>query len=317
MITSSFFKKILRTFLVIPVCLFLVSEVWPIAHAMAGEKNYHRLIVLGDPHLPGENFTAKENVIKEINSWNDVDMVVVMGDLCEELGAPEEYDSAKQFFSKLQKPVWFIAGNHDYLYEDYKSPKGTKIKGSSGSREAKLRRFKEKFALSSVYYSRKVGNYLLVFLSPDSLHSKNLTSISDTQLDWLQSELDGNKGVPTIIFFHAPLKGTLYNYNQTVNTKNFIAQPYEKIREIILRHHQIFLWVSGHTHTPVTNESFNSAVNIFEKQVTNIHNANINRQPIWTNSLYLFPDKILVKTYDHTNGGWLANMERTIAPDHK
>jgi hypothetical protein len=79
MITSSFFKKTLWTFLVIPVCLLLVSEVWPIAHAMAGEKNYHRLIVLGDPHLPGGNFTAKENVIKEINLWNDVDMVVVMG----------------------------------------------------------------------------------------------------------------------------------------------------------------------------------------------------------------------------------------------
>ncbi len=195
MITSRFVKKIFWTFLGTLLCLFVVSEVLPIAQVLASEKDYNRLLVLGDPHLPGENITGKVNMVKEINSWNDVNGVVVMGDVCEDLGTREEYDSARQFFSKMQKPVWFIAGNHDYFYADYKSPKGTRIKGSLGSREAKLRLFKETFGLPSVYYSKKVGNYLLVFLSPDSLYSDNLTWISDAQLNWLQSELAGNKGL--------------------------------------------------------------------------------------------------------------------------
>jgi 3',5'-cyclic-AMP phosphodiesterase len=317
MITFQFFKKYFWTFLGILLCLFIVSEVLPIAPALASERNYQRLVILGDPHLPGEYLNGKENTVKDINSWNDVESVVVLGDICEDLGTREEYDSAKQFFSKMQKPVWAINGNHDYIYEDYKSPKGTRIKGSLGSREAKLKLFKETFALPNVYYSKKVGNYLLVFLSADSLYSDNLTWMSDAQLNWLQSELTANKGLPTIIFYHAPLKGTLQNYNKTVNTEHFIAQPHDKIREIISGNHQVFLCVSGHTHTPATNESFNSAVNIFEKQVTNIHNANINRQTIWTNSLYLYPDKTHIKTYNHSTGEWLANMERTIVPGQK
>jgi len=34
------------------------------------------LVILGDPHLPGKNVTEKEKVIKTINSWEDVDILL-------------------------------------------------------------------------------------------------------------------------------------------------------------------------------------------------------------------------------------------------
>jgi len=77
---------------------------------------------------------------------------------------------------------------------------------------------------------------------------------------------------------------------------------------------QIFLWVSGHTHTPATNESFASGINLYEKQVTNIHNGDMNRGTIWTNSLYLYPDKVVIKTFNHKKGVWMENTERIIIP---
>ena len=311
------FNKSLWLFLSIFFSLSASVSKLPIAQASAYEKDYHRLVMIGDPHLPGESISAKEDVVKDINSWNDVDRVVVLGDICSELGTSDEYAYAKQFFSKVQKTIYFITGNHDYIYEDQKSLKGSKVKGSSASRKAKLQLFKETFGLSGVYYSKKVGNYLLVFLSPDDLSSDYLAKMSNSQFDWLRSELAGNRETPTMIFFHAPLKGTLHNYNENANTENFIAQPHEKIRETILDNPQIFLWISGHMHTPATNESFNSPINIYEKQVTNIHNANINRNTIWTNSLYLYPDKVVVKTYNHKKGGWMGEMERIIVPTRK
>jgi hypothetical protein len=40
----------------------------------------------------------------------------------------------------------------------------------------------------------------------------------------------------------------------------------------------------------------------------------MNRETIWTNSLFLYPDKIVVKTYDHKRGAWLPDFDRTLLP---
>ncbi len=99
-----------------------------------------------------------------------------------------------------------------------------------------------------------------------------------------------------------------------MNTPNFVAQPVERIRELILAHPQIFLYVSGHMHVPATNESFASPVNLYEGRVTNIHNTDLQRKWPWTNVLYLYPDKVVVRTYDHMRKSWLSDLERAILP---
>jgi 3',5'-cyclic AMP phosphodiesterase CpdA len=273
-------------------------------------KAYYHLLILGDPHLPGRNIVGKENVIHRINSWDDVDTVIAVGDICEDLGTEDEYAAAKTFFGKLNKPLLAIAGNHDYIYSSVRTPEGRRTRGKAVSREAKLRKFCETFKLPSIYYSQRAGRYLLIFLSPDS--SGHLTEMSARQIGWLRSELERDKNSPTILFFHAPLKGTLRGYNSLVNTPDYIAQPYDKIHEILMQYPQVFAWVSGHTHTSPTEESYASPVNVYANRVTNIHNTDMNRELIWTNSLFLYHDKILVKTYQHKEGNWLPEIERTI-----
>lgn len=290
------------------------------------EKNYSHIVVLSDLHLPGRNIPLKEEVIDTIDSWPDVDMIVLLGDICEEFGTVEEYAYAKKFLDQLNKPLYPIVGNHDYLYED--NIPGKHVKASYTIRKKKLQRFKETFSLQEVFYSKRIGGYLLIFLSTDDLHSDNLTEISGKQIDWLQSELSKNKDIPTIIFFHAPLKGTLMGNNKYVGDDKHIAQPNRKIRKIILENAQIFLWISGHYHIAPTNVNFNHKVNIYEQQVVNIHNCDMDGRSnlseadyggkghsnIWTNSLYLYPDKVMVKTYDHKKNRWLEELKREIKP---
>jgi len=67
-------------------------------------------------------------------------------------------------------------------------------------------------------------------------------------------------------------------------------------------------------HTPPTNENYASEINLYEKQVTNIHNCDMNRATIWTNSLYLYPDKVSVRTFNHKTGAWVEKLDRTIIP---
>jgi predicted MPP superfamily phosphohydrolase len=284
----------------------------------------YRLVVLSDPHLPVREHAvkssakqqkiieAKNKVIEDINGWEDIRQVVVLGDIVADLGTEKENDYAAQYFSKFNKPLSFIAGNHDYIYEDTLSPEGKRVRGDASYRERKLDIFKQTFSLPEVFYSQKLGNYFLLFLSVDSLDSRYLAQISERQLTWLRGELAKNTAMPTIVFFHAPLKGTVSNYNATVNGPNFIAQPEQAIAEIINSNPQIFLWVSGHNHTPATNPDFASATNVFAGRVTNVHNADMDRETIWTNSLYLYPDKVMIKTFDHKKGTWIDAIERTI-----
>jgi Icc protein len=313
------------------VFVFIASPIAsPEAQEPAGEKSYYRITIFSDIHLPGRNVPFKQKVVETVNSWVDVDMVVGLGDLCEEFGTAEQYDYVKKFFSQLNKPFCPIVGNHDYLYEDSNIP-GKHVKASYSIRKKKLLRFKDAFGLQEVFYSKKVGNYLLIFLSIDDLYSDNQTEISGDQLKWLQAELSKKKEIPTIIFFHAPLKGTIMGEHKwLVNDKN-IAQPEKKMRKIILDNPQIFIWVSGHWHLAPTNASFNHKVNVYEDRVLNIHNCDMDGRSwlsendhqakahdnIWTNSLYLFPDKVVVKTYDHKNDCWLKDLEREISIPQK
>ena len=294
--------------LIVSLMVFLLNGV----AVDASERAYHHLVVLGDPHLPGDKIKIKEQVIATINTWDDVDMAVAVGDICEERGTDEEYAAAKEFFAKLKKTLYPIMGNHDFLYADNLDAKGKKYKAVTETREAKLNKFRDTFGLKEISYSTMAGNYLLVFLSPDS--SGHLAEISQKQVDWLKSDLKNHRNQPTILFFHAPLEGTLRTYNKNANSPNFVAQPTEKIRDLLIGNPQVFLWVSGHTHTSPKEESFASAINIYEEKVTNIQNTDMQRETIFTNSLFLYPDKVIVKTYNHKKGEWLPEFQRTILP---
>jgi hypothetical protein len=175
---------------------------------------------------------------------------------------------------------------------------------------AKLDTFRKTFGLSD-YFSKKILEpYLLLFLSAD--HSDFLSGVSPRQLSWLRHELAEHRKKPTIIFFHGPLRNTLRTYRGFINTPNFIAQPHEELDVILKENPQIFLWVSGHTHTSPWEESYAHPVNLYGGRVTNIHNKDMNRGTIWTNSLFLYPDRVEVKTYNHMDATWVPYLERTI-----
>lgn len=297
-------------------------------NASMESNGYYRIVVMGDPHLPvrvrevknpdkqQRIIQAKNKVIDDINGWEDVDEIAVLGDIAAQFGIESEYAFAKQYFDRLEKLVSVISGNHDYVYEDGFAATGKFIHNNADGRQRKLNRFKEIFGLNSLYYRHQTGRYQLIYLSPDSLTSRYLTEMSEAQIEWLNKELAQYSSYPTIIFFHAPLKDTLFTYNKSVNTPDFITEPEKTIDTIIRDNKQIVLWVSGHTHTPATNKSYASTeVNTYDSHVRNIHNSDMDRETIWTNSLYLYTDKIVIRTYNHHTQQWEEALDRTIAID--
>ena len=284
----------------------------PCPGAEATKSPYRHLVILGDPHLPGKHLAQKEQVRATINSWRDVDMVIAVGDICDEYGTKAEYAAARAFFARLNKPLAVVAGNHDYLYETPSWPGGGGYKHATRAiQEEKLQLFRQTFGLPVHHYSRTIGGYHLLFLSTD--HESFTTGMSDEQTSWLRTELERHPRTPTIIVFHGPLQGTQYAFKRYINRPHAVAQPEEAIHALLLANPQVFLWVSGHTHTPPTEESYASPVNVYAGQVTNIHNTDMKREAIWTNSLFLYPDKVVVRTFNHQQGAWHPELERAIA----
>jgi len=300
----------------------------------APERRYFRIVVLSDVHLPGNILRQKEKAFARINSWPDVDLVAVTGDIVATGGDAAQYAFARGFFRELNKPVAMMGGNHDYIYPDsfaINTATGHHQKETSPeARRRKLERFKTTWRLPEIFYSRQAGNYLLVFLTPDDLVTNNYSQMTERQLNWLRTELREKKDKPTIIFFHAPLYGTYASrlVLESRSPDSYCAEPAEKIRQILAQNPQVFLWIAGHLHISPANRDFKSDINLYANHVRVIHNADCNgtsifsqmdmtytkHDTIWTNSLFLYSDRVVVKTYDHGQEAWLNQLERMIIP---
>ncbi|OGS51930.1 MAG: hypothetical protein A3J79_12185 [Elusimicrobia bacterium RIFOXYB2_FULL_62_6] len=269
----------------------------------------YKITVLGDLHLtPERPQTVK--VIRDINSWPDVNLVALVGDIVEKRGSEQEYGYAAKVLGKLKKPYCAVTGNHEYLYND-KRVNGTGY-ATKKEREYKLEVFKKNFisgnAAKPLYYSMMAHPYLLIFLSCDDvtrgpltedgrLESDYLTEMSKDERDWFADELNKHKGVPTIVFFHAPLPGD----GGSTKTEH-VAQPLGKILKILAHNPQVMLWVSGHTHVHPANAIFTTKRKVVNN-VINIHNTDfVNPHDYITKTLLLASDGVVVSMYNHTAG---------------
>ena len=299
------------------------ERLWAAAESH-GDREYYRIVVLSDPHLPvklkkHKNAATRKiireqklKVIQDINGWSDVDEITVTGDIAAQFGVESEYAYAKKYFSGFASPLHILAGNHDYIYEDEPSENGKNVWADAAGRQRKLDRFKEIWQMPSLSYVKEAGGCRLFYLSPESLE-KYSVALSQQQLAWLRQELAKAPQKPAIVFFHAPLAGTLADYNKSVNHPNAIAQPEAAIDQLLRDNPQVFLWVSGHTHTPATEPSYaDEKINLYAGRVMDIHTSTLDRTMVWSNSLYLYPDRVEVKTFNHTEGRWEDKLDRQI-----
>ncbi|MFA6030112.1 MAG: metallophosphoesterase [Elusimicrobiota bacterium] len=312
-------SRLLRALRLLPL-LLLFSSAAPLC---AAEQAYHRLVLLADPHLPGRSGAMKEKARADVNAWADVEGVAVLGDLCNGVGTPEELAAAKAYLGGFQAPVYPVGGNHDYAYAMVDGKMG---RAGASERTANLERFRAAFGLDSVRYTRRLGGWLLVFLTPDDLETNYNAALSSGSLAWLEGELSRAKDAPTAVFFHAPLKGTLRTKNAASERDGFVAQPHERIRAILRKNPQVVLWASGHVHVAPVNAHYAHKVNLFDGRVLNVHTPDMDgrsylragdketttHEDLWSNSLFLYPDKVVVKTYDHRKGVWLEKLTREV-----
>jgi len=293
------------------------------AAPLASGTGSTRLVVLGDPHLPGNRPEAKARVLQDINGWEDVARVVVVGDLCQTTGTEREYTFARDFFRELVKPLSLVGGNHDYVFSDAAfASEGVFRLATPAERSRKLDRFMRTFGRQELSSTLDLAGYHLVFLTIDSLDGQTFARISEERLKWLEWTLYENRQRPTLVFTHAPLWPPQVTASDP-KLQHYVSQPQDRLLALIQKNPQVVLWVAGHVHLGALNPVAIGPANRIGA-TTVINNGDLDGrsllngtapplQPhttIWSTSLYLHPDKIAVRVYDHTAGAWLPQLDR-------
>ncbi|MBU1109546.1 MAG: metallophosphoesterase [Candidatus Riflebacteria bacterium] len=268
------------------------------------------IAIMSDLHIRDENYEMFMSAVKAINSLPNIYAVAITGDLCKKIGSKNEYTTLIQALSRFSVPILAVPGNHDVRYRDHFGKNNKKLVAGPAEKKSKLERFRKALKLRSLRYTRKAGGHLLVFLPDDELKEKLLVQVSDGTLEFLRQTLKENRDLPTIVFCHAPLKGS-YEKERGLTIPHATAQPAGKIHDILQNNPQVFLWVAGHLHMSPSTKDYFSPVNKVGK-VTVIHIPSVQPKSSWVHTIKLSPEKAVVRTYNPKTKKYVKKFDRVF-----
>jgi len=272
------------------------------------------LAVMADLHAKPESLPMLQKALKKVNALKDVYALAIVGDLCSKLGTSAEYDVLRRGLQAAEVPVFAVPGNHDILYQD-NLVNGEKKRAAPAEKKRKQEVFKKTLGLKSLYFAKKAGGHLLVFLPNDTLAGIPCVLPSDDAFAFLRKTLRENRDMPTAIFCHAPLAGS-YGDKKTMPPIQANAQPVARIRKILRENPQVYLWFAGHLHITPAQKYYNFAgnkvggVNVIHVPPSQIHNS-------WVQVVRLSPKGATIRTLDVHTGKYLKKHTRVFRPGIK
>jgi Icc protein len=189
------------------------------------------LVQLSDLHIgANENgvdpVPRLEAVVEAVRSLpNEVDAVLVSGDLTHDGGRPE-FQVVRQLLERLDAPLHVMPGNHDdraLARETFDLP------GAGGE---------------PVNYSVDVDG-LRVVVFDSNVPGQDPGRYDPEQLRWLDSELRAQPERPTLLAMHHPPLATGVREWDGINLE---PGQREALAEVVARHPQLRAIVGGHLH---------------------------------------------------------------------
>jgi 3',5'-cyclic-AMP phosphodiesterase len=167
-----------------------------------------------------------ETVVEAVRSLpNEVDAVLVSGDLTHDGGQPE-FQLVRQLLERLDAPLHVMPGNHDdrALTREVFGLPGT---GSE-----------------PVNYSVEIGELRLVVFD-SNVPGRDPGRYDPEQLRWLDSELGAQPEQPTLLAMHHPPLATGIPVWDAINLE---PGQRERLAVVAARHPQLRAIVGGHLH---------------------------------------------------------------------
>ena len=146
-----------------------------------------------DTHIGYKNAdTELESIVKSINDLDEIQFVVVTGDVTE-TGKNSEFETAKEILDKLNKPYYIIPGNHDTKWSESGCTKFTELWND------------DKFSFIEKSLPEKEAGALFIGLNSGMPWRGGGGHLAPEDLIWLEDELSkADSGTDVYFFVHHP-----------------------------------------------------------------------------------------------------------------
>jgi 3',5'-cyclic AMP phosphodiesterase CpdA len=253
---------------------------------------------LGDLHAGAITDVQTNAASRDLERLGPPALHLQVGDATEGGGAAEDR-LALDFLERLPGPWVAALGNHDIL---------------RGVRSAAT--WARAYGQRSQNFTVDLDFVRLVVIGPSrSEPGGRAGHLSAATLAFLERELS-QAGRDCWIACHWPLFRTVMGdprLHFTSAMAAFHAKPVERIRELLRRHPNAKLWISGHTHSPLSAPGLIKRVLLAPKRSIVAVNASAlvgvgkkrnPRAPLCSLFLTHRPDRVEVRSRDHRAGEW-------------
>ena len=263
-----------------------------------------------------------------------LDAVAFVGDITNH-GYYEQWDIFADTVANhnISDRLFIITGNHDTWgpnRDDFTNPVDgvlptfIKYNKSISGRE-----------IENMYYSDIVNGYYFICLGSE--HDNTSAYVSDTQLEWLASEMEkaSKTELPIFVFFHQPINGSHglpYNWELDETQpadKGGIGDQNDQVVEILKKYDNVF-YISGHIHAGLKNETDKLGVDYASVEYMENNNGNkitLVNLPCFANPDILrgghisngcgwvveaYEGKVLLRARNFGAGTWLTKYDVTV-----
>jgi 3',5'-cyclic AMP phosphodiesterase CpdA len=253
---------------------------------------------IGDLHAGAITERRMRMVSRDVEALETPALHLQIGDATES-GTAGEDELALEFLGRLPGPWVTVLGNHDILRNARTADAWAKAYGRR-----------------SQNFEVDLGFARLIVIGPDRTDpGKRAGRLSRDTLDFLDRRLH-EAGGDCWVACHWPLFQTVMGdprLHFTSEMAAFHAKPDERIRAVLLRHRNAKLWISGHTHSPLSAPGLirrarlaprRSIVAINASALVGIGRRRNPRAPLCSLFLTHRPGRIEVRSRDHRRGEW-------------
>jgi 3',5'-cyclic AMP phosphodiesterase CpdA len=253
---------------------------------------------IGDLHAGAITDVRINAVSRDIERLRAPALHLQVGDVTER-GTPAEDRLALRFLERLPGPWVTALGNHDILHNDRRAADWARA-----------------YRQQSQNFTVDLGFARLVVIGPNrSEPGRRAGRLSAATLSFLDHQL-ASADKDCWVACHWPLFRTVMGdprLHFTSAMPAFHAKPDDRIREGLRRHPRAKLWISGHTHSPLSAPGLvkrvrlgpgRSIVAVNVSALVGIGKRRNPRAPLC--SLYLThrPGRIEIRCRDHRAGRW-------------
>ena len=254
---------------------------------------------VGDLHAGAISAARLAAVLDDVRALPLPALHLQIGDATE-AGAAAQDRIALDWLGRLPAPHRTILGNHDILQN----------RRTAGAWARAYGRRSKNFVVD-LRFAR------IVAVGPDRNHEGARSgTLSPRTLRWLEREL-GRERRECWIACHWPLRATVLGDRQRLYTSamaSFHAKPDAEIRALLARHPHARLWLSGHTHSPLSAPGLVTrarlgggrtvlAVNL--SALVSVGKRRDRRDPLRSVYLTQRPGGVEVRFRDHRTRAWL------------